>query len=128
MRSQAWWKTQLEYGHDLIHSALEGARSAGEHAAATQPVRAVLARSAWSSLPWAALGASLGIMAGYSAARHKSVRKEVLFGLLGAMIGFGANVALSTRQLAGEIVHGAARNVGTVRDAHWLTKHPIDYA
>jgi hypothetical protein len=46
MRREPWLKSQLEYGHDLIHSAVEGARSAGEHALATERVGAVLARSA----------------------------------------------------------------------------------
>lgn len=121
-------KSRLEYGHDLIHSAVEGARSAGEHALATEPVGAVLARSARASLPWAAIGASVGFVAVYPARKHESIRNGVLFGVLGAVIGFGTNVALGSRPLISEIVHGAVRDINTVRDAHWLEKHPIDYA
>ena len=128
MRHKPWLKSQLEYGHDLMHSAVEGARSAGEHALATESVGTVLARSALASLPWAAIGASVGFLAVYSASKHESIRNQVLFGVLGAVIGFGTNVALSTRQLAGEVMHGAVRNINIVRDAHWLAKHPIDYA
>jgi hypothetical protein len=128
VRHEPWLKSELEYGRDLIHSAVEGARSAGEHALATKPVGAVLARSARASLPWAAIGASVGLLAVYPARRHESIRNGLLFGLLGAVIGFGTNVALSTRPLTGEIVHAAVRNINTVRDAHWLAKHPIDYA
>jgi len=126
MRHEAWLKSELEYGHDLVHSALQGARSAGEHALTTEPVGAVLARSARASLPWAAIGASAGLL--YSARKHEPIRNRALFGILGAVIGFGTNVALSTRPLTTEIVHGAVRNINTVRDAHWLARHPIDYA
>ena len=128
MRHEPWLKSQLEYGHDLIHSAMEGARSAEEHARTTQPVGVLLTRSARASLPWAAIGAYVGLLAVGSAARHKSIRNQVLFGFLGALIGCGTNVAFSTRQLTGEMVHGAVRNINTARDAHWLAKHPIDYA
>jgi len=130
MRHKPWLKSELEYGRDLIHSAVQGARSAGEHALATEPVGTMLARSARASLPWAAIGASVGLLSVYSARKHESIRNQALFGILGAVIGigFGTNVALSTRQLTGEIVHGAVRNINAVRDAHWLAKHPIDYA
>ena len=126
MRHEAWLKSELEYGHDLVHSALQGARSAGEHALTTEPVGTVLARSARASLLGAAIGASVGLL--YSARKHEPIRNRALFGILGAVIGFGTNVALSTRPLTTEIVHGAVRNINTVRDAHWLARHPIDYA
>ena len=126
MKHEPWLKSRLEYGNDLIRSAVEGARSAGERALATEPVSTVLARSARASLPWAAMGATVGLL--YSARRRESIRNQVLFGVLGGVIGFGTNVTLSTRPLTSEIVHGAVRNINTVRDAHWLAKHPIDYA
>ena len=128
MRHEPWLKSELEYGRDLIHSAVQGARSVREHALATEPVGTMLARSARASLPWAAVGASMGLVAVYSGSKHESIRNQVLFGILGAVIGLGTSVALSTRQLTGEIVHGAVQNTKTVRDAHWLARHPIDYA
>jgi hypothetical protein len=128
MKHEPWLKSQLVYGHDLIHSAVEGARLAEVHARTTKPVGALLTRSARASLPWAAVGASVGLLAVYSVRKHQSVRNQILFGLLGAVIGFGTNVALGTRQLTGEMVHGAVRNINSVRDAHWLAKHPVDYA
>ena len=129
MRHEAWLKSELEYGHDLVHSALQGARSAGNHALAPEPVRTFLARSARASLPWAAIGASVGLLTVYPARNRESIHNRVLFGVLGAIIGFefGTNAA-PMRQLTGEMVHGAARSINTVRDAHWLAKHPIDYA
>jgi len=126
LRHEPWFKSQLEYGHELIHSAVEGGRSAGGHTPATEPVGAVLARSVRASLPWAAVGASVGLL--YGARKHESIRNQVLFGVVGGIIGFGTNVALSTRPLTSEIVHGAVRNMNAVRDAHWLARHPIDYA
>ena len=126
MTHEPWLKSRLHYGHDLIHSAAEGARWAGDHALATEPVGAVLAWSARASLPWAAVGASVGLL--YGARKHESIRHQVLFGVVGGIIGFGTNVALSTRPLTSEIVHGAVRNMNAVRDAHWLARHPIDYA
>ena len=126
MRHEPWLKSELQYGHDLIHSAVQGGRLAGEHALASEPVGTILARSVRQSLPWAAIGAFL--LGVYSATQHRTFRNQILFCVVGAVIGSGANVALSTRQLSGEIVHGAVRNIITVRDAHWLAKHPIDYA
>ena len=128
MKHEPWLKSQLEYGHDLIHSAVEGARAAEEHARTAEPVALLLTRSALASLPWAAVGAAVGLLAVCSGRKHKSIRNQIRFGLLGAAIGFGANVALGTRQLTGEMVHSAVRNINTVRDAHWLAKHPVDYA
>jgi len=128
MRQEPWLKSQLEYGNDLIHSAVEGARSAEEHARTTKPVGALLTRSARASLPWAVIGACVGLLAVHSVRKHQSIRNQLLFGLAGAALGFGTKAALSTRQLTGEMVHGAVRSVNSVRDAHWLAKHPIDYA
>jgi hypothetical protein len=50
------------------------------------------------------------------------------FGLLGGAIGFGAGVAWESRRLTASVAGSALRNIGRVRDEHWLTKHPIDYA
>ena len=128
MANEAWLNSQMAYGHELVHSAVEGARSAREHALANQPVSAVLRRSARQSLPMMAIGASIGLLALYSARKRRTTRNQVLFSMLGAIIGLGTNMALSTRELTGEIVHEAVRNINTVRNAHWLAKHPIDYA
>jgi hypothetical protein len=50
------------------------------------------------------------------------------YGLLGGAIGFGAGVAWESRRFTASVADGALRNIGKVRDEHWLTKHPIDYA
>jgi hypothetical protein len=51
-----------------------------------------------------------------------------VFGLLGGAIGFGAGIAWENRRLAASAASGALRNIGRVRDEHWLERHPIDYA
>jgi hypothetical protein len=48
--------------------------------------------------------------------------------LLGGVIGFGAAVAWESRRLSASVAGGALKNIERVRDEHWLTKHPIDYA
>jgi hypothetical protein len=50
------------------------------------------------------------------------------YGLLGGAIGFGAAVVGESRCLTASIAGGALKNIGRVRDEHWLSKHPIDYA
>jgi hypothetical protein len=50
------------------------------------------------------------------------------YGLLGGAIGFGAAVVWESRCLTASIAGGALKNIGRVRDEHWLSNHPIDYA
>jgi hypothetical protein len=49
-------------------------------------------------------------------------------GLLGGVLGFGGGVAWGSREAASAIARRAAKNLGAVRDQHWLEKHPIAYA
>lgn len=127
MKRQPWMKSQLDYGHELIHCVVEGARSARSHALADEPVRAALARSARASLPWAAMGASVILLALCSPKGSKFTARRAVLGVIGGVIGFSTGIAYSTRQVTREMVHGA-RNINSVRDLHWLAKHPIDYA
>ena len=46
----------------------------------------------------------------------------------GGAIGFGLGIAWKCRRLTVSVTSGALRNVGKVRDEHWLERHPIDYA
>jgi hypothetical protein len=128
MKFDEWLKSEVEYGRSLMHSAVEGARKGRDQALACQPVSEVLTRSARKSAACGALGASLGVIAVYMSVKHKPVRYAVGFGLLGAVIGFGGSMALSTRELTSGMARGAFTKMNTVRDAHWLARHPIDYA
>ncbi len=51
-----------------------------------------------------------------------------MFGFLGWAIGLGAGIAWKTRGLTECVASNAFRNMGKVRDEHWLERHPIDYA
>jgi hypothetical protein len=52
----------------------------------------------------------------------------LVFGFLGWAIGLGAGIAWKTRGLTECVTSNAFRNMGKVRDEHWLERHPIDYA
>jgi hypothetical protein len=64
----------------------------------------------------------------YAGNQPRSASRFFACGLLGGVIGFGAGIAWEGRRLAASVAGGALRNVGRVRDEHWLEKHPIDYA
>ncbi|MGO9796465.1 MAG: hypothetical protein ACLPLZ_10275 [Terracidiphilus sp.] len=76
----------------------------------------------------AALGACIGVLGSYSGYRRKSIARTLAFGFLGGAIGLGAGLAWESRRLTASVAGSALRNIGRVRDEHWLTKHPIDYA
>ena len=125
---EAWLKSGIEYGWDLLRSAVEGARSAGEQIREEESPRSVLMRSARTALLPSVAAASLGVVAGYWASKRKPAHNAVAFGLLGAAIGFAAGMGWSTRHVTGGIARGAIKRVDATRDAHWLTRHPVDYA
>jgi len=124
----AWLKSGIAYGWDLLCSAVEGARSAGEQIRGEESPRSVLVRSARTSLVSAVAVASFGVVAGYWASKRKPAHNAVAFGLLGAVIGFAAGMAWGTRHVTGGMARGAVKKMDSARDAHWLTKHPVDYA
>jgi hypothetical protein len=101
-----------------------GARSAREHALATERE----APSGRALLLWVAVGAFLGIIAAHSPSKLPSLSGQALLAILGGVIGFGTSVVLTMRHAVAEAVRNALLNINRVRDAHWLAKHPIDYA
>jgi hypothetical protein len=128
MNLDRWLKSGIGYGLDLIRSAVEGARSAGEQIHEQESPRSALIRSARTSLAPSLAAASLGLVAGYWVSRGKSAHKTVVFGLAGAVLGFAGGMAWSTRRMTGGMARGAIKKMDATRDAHWLSKHPIDYA
>jgi len=128
MNVEGWVKSGMAYGWDVLRSAVEGARSAGEQIREEESPRSVLLRSARISLVPSVTVASLGLAAGYWLSKRKHAQSAVAFGLLGAVIGFAGSMAWATRHMTGGIARGALQNVNVARDAHWLTKHPVDYA
>ena len=129
MNLDGWLKSGIEYGWDLLRSAVEGARSAEEQIREEKSPGAVLRRSALSSLAPTVAAASLGLAAGYLVSRRKSGhRAAAAFGLAGAVIGFAGGMAWSTRHMTGDMARGAKKKIDATRNAHWLAKHPVDYA
>ncbi len=128
MTLRQWSNSNLHYGRKLLDSGLQGARS-GEraflHGGRLTPY---LNRSVRIALAPAALGACLGLIGSHPGSRHRSAARAFAFGVLGCVIGFGAGVAWKSRGLAASVASGAIRDIGRVRDEHWLDRHPIDYA
>ncbi|MGB2606084.1 MAG: hypothetical protein WBC78_20935 [Candidatus Sulfotelmatobacter sp.] len=76
----------------------------------------------------AVLGACLGVLGSHPGYRQKSISRALAYGLLGGAIGLGAGLVWESRRLTASAAGGAWVNIGRVRDEHWLTMHPIDYA
>jgi hypothetical protein len=128
MDVRKWSKSNADYGRELLHSGIDGARSGGEAFLNGDSLTPFLSESVRSALKPAVLGACLGALGSCPGSRQKSIGRTLIFGLLGGAIGFGAGVAWESRCLTASVAGSALRNIGRVRDEHWLTKHPIDYA
>ena len=128
MNFGAWLESGIAYGWELLRSAVEGARSAGEQIREEESPRSVMMRSARTSLVPGVTAATLGLATGYWLSKRKPAQSAVAFGLLGAVIGFAGGMAWGTRHLAGGMARGAIGKMNVARDAHWLAKHPVDYA
>ncbi len=130
MNPDRWPKASVAYGRELLHSGVEGARSGEQaflHGQSLTPFINICVKHA---LAPATIGACLGVLGGCSG--HKSRGRAFACGLLGGAIGgvmgLSAGLAWETRRLAESVMTSALRNIGRVRDQHWLEKHPIDYA
>ncbi|HEY3928506.1 MAG TPA: hypothetical protein VGL89_09040 [Candidatus Koribacter sp.] len=128
MNVSEWVGENLEYGHELVSSGLEGAQAGGEAALGDDRFREVLVDSAPSSLGLAALGVGLGVLCSYYGNRRKFTKESAVFGVLGGVAGFFVGLEWSTRHLTNGVRVGALHNLRSVRDKHWLDRHPIDYA
>ncbi len=123
-----WSRSSIDYGRKLVNSGLEGARNGEEeflHGDRLTPFLNDSARNAWKP---AVIGACLGGLAGCCASERKPGYRVLGFGLLGALLGFGAGLAWQSRGLGASMACDAWKNINRVRDEHWLEKNPIDYA
>jgi hypothetical protein len=121
-------QASVNYGAKVLNSGLEGARAGREaflHEGSLTPFLEESVRHAWKP---AAMGACIGVLSSYSGNGRKSIPKAFAYGFLGGAIGFGAGVAWGSRRLVASVAVGARKNMGRVRDEHWLEEHPIDYA
>lgn len=123
-----WSKANAEYGRRLLDSGIEGARSGQEAFLNGRSLTPFLSESVRSALVPAAFGACIGVLGSRPGYRQKSIVRTLVYGLLGGAIGLGVGLAWNSRRFTASIAGGAMKNIGKVRDEHWLTKHPIDYA
>jgi len=106
--SIGYWKALAGAGWAGIASARRGAGRA--RATSWEPV---------------ALAAGIGMLAAGLLAKGRAGAR-VAAGLAGGLVAGGATAAF--RALISPAAHEAATRVNAVRDAHWVQKHPIDYA
>jgi hypothetical protein len=128
MTLRQWSSSNLHYGWKLLDSGLEGARSGEQAFLGGARLSPVLNRSVRIALAPAALGVCLGFFGSHPGSRRRSAARAFTCGVLGGVVGFGAGVAWDNRRLASSIASSAMKNIGRVRDEHWLDRHPIDYA
>ncbi len=123
-----WSKSSADYGRKLLDSGIEGARSGRETFLHGESFTPFLNDSLRKALKPAALGGCIGVLGSYPGHRQKSIGRVLVYGLLGSAIGLAVGVVWKSRGFTASVADGALRNIGKVRDEHWLSKHPIDYA
>ena len=128
MDLRKWSHSEVEYGRKVLNSGLEGARSGREAFLHGRSITPFLSGSVRNALKPATIGAWAGALSSYPGNRNPSIGRTVGFGLLGAVIGFGAGLIWESRALTASAGARAWKNIARVRDEHWLEKHPIDYA
>lgn len=120
-------KTNIAYGQELLESGVDGAKEARQALLETGEAGDLVTVAAQESWQSAAIGAMAGVIVGVLADDRKPARGVLAGGLLGAALGFAGSFAWKTRPLTSTMARGAGRRIGTVRDRHWLAKHPVNY-
>ena len=128
MQTRQSISTNFRYGQQLIRSGVAGLSSGRDAHLNGRALSEVLSESARASLGLATLGACAGLLRYYLPARRGRLVKTIACGLVGGAFGFLAGFGWKTRELTESMSRSAARQMGTVRDQHWLADHPIDYA
>jgi hypothetical protein len=128
MELRNWSKSEFEYGRKVLNSALLGARSGREAFLEGRSLTPFLGEEVRNALKPAAAGAFIGLLGSYLENHRSSFGRVLEFGLVGWVIGLGAGIAWQTRGLTECAASSAFRNIGKLRDEHWLERHPIDYA
>jgi|SRR6201981_1800840 len=128
MNLRQWSQSEVEYGRKVLNSGLAGARSGQEAFLHGKPLTPFLGRVVRNASTPAALGAVLGVLGSFQGQGPRCAKRAIGFGVLGWAIGLGIGVAWQSRGLTACAANSALRNIGRVRDEHWLESHPIDYA
>jgi hypothetical protein len=128
MNLREWSQSEVEYGRKVLNSGLAGARSGQEAFLNGRPLTPFLSKVVRESSTPAAVGAILGTLGSFPGQHHPSPKRAFVFGVVGWAIGLGMGIIWQSRGLTACAANGAWRNIGRVRDEHWLETHPIDYA
>ena len=120
-------KDNLSYGKELVESGIEGAVEARKAVLESEDKANLVHEAAQESWQSATVGAMVGAIVGVLADDRKPARGVLFGGLLGAAAGFAGSFAWKTRPLSSAMARGAGKNIGRVRDKHWLEGHPINY-
>ncbi len=120
-------KENIAYSKELIEAGIDGANSARKEVLEAEETTDLVATAAQESWQPATIGVLAGAICGVLADDRKPVRGVITGGLLGAVLGFAGSFAWKTRPLTSSMLHGASKRMGTTRDQHWLTKHPVNY-
>jgi hypothetical protein len=128
MNLREWSQSEVEYGRKVLNSGLAGARSGREAFLDGRPLTPFLGKAVRNASRPAAVGAVLGVLGSFPGNHSRSAKRTLAFGFLGCAIGLGIGIAWQSRKLTVCAANGAFRNIGRVRDEHWLETHPIDYA
>jgi len=118
----------VRYGRKLVSAGITGVRTGQDSARGEQRLSKVAAEAAQGSLALAAVGACAGLMSSCLMRRDKRFANAVILGGVGSALGFLAGFSWKTRKVTSSVACSAARELGKVRDSHWLELHPIDYA
>ncbi len=121
-------KNGLQYGRALVNSGLSGLRNGRDSHLHGQPLSDVMTDSARGALGLAAIGTCAALLGSCFSGRRNRSTKAVGFGVAGSLIGFVLGLSWTTRELTASMGRSALKEMGTVRDEHWLQTHPIDYA
>jgi len=121
-------KSRLQYGRELVNSGLSGLRNGRESHLHGQPLSEALTDSARGALGLAAIGTCAALIGSCLSGRRNRNAKAVGYGVAGSAIGFILGLTWKTRELTRSMGRSALKEMGTVRDQHWLQTHPIDYA
>ena len=111
-----------------MNSGLEGVRSGREAFLHGRPLTPFFRESFRKALTPAAVGACLGLLTSRPGNGKRSAARSLTSGIVGGLIGLAAGLLWENRFLAASSAGGALEGIDTVRDQHWLERHPIDYA
>src|SRR5271157_1530379 len=120
-------RSSLHYGRDLVSSGLSGLRNGRDSHLHGQRLSGALTESARGAIGLAAIGTCAALIGSCFAPRDRRA-KAVGYGVAGTVIGLAVGLAWKTRELTASMGRCALKEMGTVRDQHWLQRHPIDYA